>query len=204
MPLDMIGTDNRSLKLYGYYYQEKEVKSHPYYRNKYGGYSQDSSVIFNEARIIPLILYPDGTAAAMDYFTGLQDNSAFDFKKTCALADRNTIESAFAHFECYLKNEEYKIRTNFITRKAQIWDQGVYRIENNKITIQTFYNLTGNYYLYEESGDIINDSAFILKRKIDFRTGKESEISRVYTFRNMPDMPKIESYILKHKQKFRH
>lgn len=201
MNINSIGLTANELKLNGYYYQEKSYETYPYYRNEYGGYSQDKNKKYNQIRILPIVLYPDGSANKLSSFSGMQDNSAFNYGIKCSLEDNNTIESAYEHFECYLKNrpEDNYI---FINKKAEIWSQGVFKTDENKIVLQIFYNSRGNYYLYEESGKIINDTTFILNKAKDFETGKEFEINKKYMFKAMGDMPKIESYILKNKNKF--
>ena len=200
MSLNNIG-DSKTLKKNGYYYTEKYVKTHPYYRNEYGGYSNDSTTIINQVTINTLSLSEDGSAIKLGTYSGMQNNSAYNYGIKCNLEDSNTLESAFEHFECYLK--EFKNRNlKFPYSKVEIWNQGVYKIENSSITIQIFYNSLGDYNLYEEKGIIINDSTFILTNALDYQTGEKYEIEKVYKFKKMENFPKIDNYILKNKKRF--
>ena len=201
MNLNTIGSNNQELKLDGYFYQLKKYETYPYYRNEYGGYQQDTTKKYSQIRILPLTLYSDGSVNSLYSFSGFQDNHAFNYRIKCSLEDNNTIENAFEHFECYLRNRPEN-KLFFINKKAEIWNQGIYKIEDNKITIQIFYNSIGDYYLYEENGIILNDTTFVLKKAKDYQTGKEYKIEKEYHFKKMNNMPKMESYILKNKKKF--
>ncbi len=200
--LKSIGSDNKDILLDGYYYQEKTIQKGHYYKNKYGGYSEDS-IKYDQFRIAPLLLYSDGSANILYSFSGLQENTRFDFKAECGLLNNNSTESALKHFECYFRyGYEKDNKKDFISKKSQIWNQGVYKVSGSKITLQIFYNVMGDYYLYEERGKIINDSTFLLTNATDFKTKKEYEINHLYKFRKMTDMPSIESYILNNSNKF--
>ena len=198
--LNEIG-DSIVLKKNGYYYLENYVKTNPYYRNEYGGYSRDSTIIFDQIRISTLSLKENGSAMKLGSFSGMQENLAYNFGVKCSLQDNNTLESAFEHFECYInKLEENNL--NFINSKAEIWDQGIYKITNDTIKIQIFYNSMGNYNLYEETGFVKNDTTFVLTNVTDYQNGKKHEINKVYKFKRMDNFPQIENYILKNKKKF--
>jgi len=200
MSLNNIG-DSKTLKKEGYYYTENYIKTNPYYRNEYGGYSRDSTISFNQVRISTLVLKSDGSAMKLGSYSGMQDNLAYNFGIKCNLQDNNTLESAFEHFECYVSELKNK-NLIFLNSKAEIWDQGIYKTENNTITIQIFYNTIGDYYLYEERGIITNDSTFVLTSATDFQTGKKYEINKVYKFKKTENFPEIDNYILKNKKKF--
>lgn len=201
LDVNSIGIHNSSLRLDGYYYQELEVETYPYYRNQYNGYSQDSTKEFTQVRIVPRVLFPDGNAHSFGAFSGFQENSGFNFEYKCALFDNNTLESALDHFECYLNNLPEKYY-NFMTKKSKIWGQGVFKTTGNEIVIQIFYNHMGDYYLYEERGDILNDSTFVLTTATDFHDGKSYAINKKYFFKQTDTLPVIESYINNHKKKF--
>ena len=201
MNINDIGLTNNELKLNGYYYLIKSYKTYPYYRNEYGGYSKDTTNEINQIRISPIIFDVNGSTEKQSSISGMQDNLGFNYLANCSLIDSNTVESAFTHFECLLKNHP-KSKYNLINRKAKIWSQGVYKVNGNKITIHTFYNVIGNYHLYEERGIVLNDTTFVLTSAIDHQNGKKYDIDKEYHFRAMNNMPKIDSYILNHKTKF--
>ncbi|MFH6966597.1 hypothetical protein [Flavobacterium oncorhynchi] len=200
MSLNNIG-DSNTLRKDGYYYTESYVKTNPYYRNEYGGYVRDSTKTFYQVRISTLALKENGSAMKLGSYSGMQDNLAYNFGIKCDLPDNNTLESAFEHFQCYLTELKNK-NLFFLNSKAEIWDQGIYKIENNAITIQIFYNTIGDYNLYEETGIIKNDSTFVLTNATDFQTGKKHEINKVYKFKKMKNFPDIDNYVLKNKKKF--
>jgi hypothetical protein len=200
LSLNEIG-DSSVLRKDGYYYTENYIKTNPYHRNEYGGYERDSTITFNQVRISTLSLTQNGSAMKLGSYSGMQYNLSYNFGIKCNLQDNNTLESAFEHFQCYV-TELQKKNLIFLNSKAEIWDQGVYKIENNIITIQIFYNSIGNYSLYEEKGIIKNDSTFVLTNATDFQTGKKYEIKKEYKFKKMEDFPEIDNYILKNKKKF--
>jgi hypothetical protein len=200
--LNEIGDRQNKLRKNGYYYRTSEIETFPYYKNTYGGFSQDTTKPYRQIRILPVSLYANGSTIKHGSYSGLTENAAFDFGIKCKLQDNNSLESAFAHFECYAQNLPPK-KLNFINKKAEIWDQGIFQVSNDEIKIQIFYNSMGNYYLYEETGKIINDSTFTLSRAKDFETGEEISINETYKFRRMDNFPDIPNYIIKHKSKFR-
>jgi hypothetical protein len=200
MPLSEIGNSN-SLRKDGYYYVQSYVKTNPYIKNEKGHYIKDTSTIYEQIRINVLALYENGSAMKLGSYSGMQDNRMFNFGIKCNLEDSNTLENAFEFFECYV-NELKDKNLNFINYKAEIWDQGVYNATDKQITVQIFYNLRGNYFLYEESGFIENDTTFIMTKAKDFKNGEELKINKTYRFRKMDDFPFIKNYILENKKKF--
>ncbi len=195
------GDKQNQLKKNGYYYRAVDVETFPYYKNSQGVYSHDSTQPYRQIRIVPLTLFADGSAIKHGSFSGFNENLAFDFRIKCGLEDYNSQEAAFAHFECYVQNIPSQ-KLNFINKKAEIWNQGLFQVSNDEIKIQIFYNSMGNYYLHEETGKVINDSTFLLTKAKDFQNGKETQIHQIYKFRKMGNFPTIPSYILKHKSKF--
>ena len=201
MPINEIGDRQNKLRKNGYYYQTLEIETYPYYKNSYGGYSQDSTKPYKQIRLYPIILFANGSTINYGSFSGLAENSAFNFGQKCNLTDSNTLQSSIAHFECYMQNLP-PLRLNFINKKAEIWNQGIFQVSNNEIRIQIFYNSIGNYYLYEKTGKVINDSTFSLSSVKDFQNGKEEKITEIFKFHEMNNLPVISSYILNHKSKF--
>lgn len=196
MDINDIGLTKNELRLDGYYYQKEIFQSHPY---KLSGNVQiiDTSQTYEQIRILPCVLYSDGSVSKLGSYSGVQDINAFRYDIKCSFSGNNTFDSAMEYFECYFKN--MKERNN---RKSSIWDQGVYKVDGEKITLQIFYNVWGNYYLYEERGRILNDTTFILNHAIDYQNGETYDIKEQFYFKKMDSMPKIESYIMNHKKKF--
>jgi hypothetical protein len=199
--LDEIGDPQKSLRLDGYYYYQYEVVNYPYDKNRYGGYSQNLKAPYNQVRIQPIVLNKNGSLEKIGSYSGLRENLTFDFKEYCYLSDENSLFSAQNHFECYIRIHPTD-KSYFPHFKSEIWDQGVFHIKGNEIKLQVFYNVSGNYYLYEERGIISGDTAFTLTSATDFQDGKKHEINRTFVFKKMADVPEIPSYILKHRKKF--
>lgn len=201
LDLNQIG-DSTTLRKNGYFYRELSVRTNPYFRNEYGGFERDSTITFNQVRIAVLALDPDGSAIRFGSYSGMRDNLSFDFGIKCDLQDNNTLESALRHFECHiLQRDEQNI--HFMNSKAEIWNQGVYKIDKDSIRIQTYYNTRGNYQLYEESGYIENDSTIVLTKSRDYAENQTEAIHKVFRFKQMDNFPQIDNYILKNRKKFR-
>ncbi len=201
--LNKIGSKKNELKTNGYYYSILKQKEYNHYiLDENDKYIIDSTKFKEIIKVSPIILNYDGSAFNMPTFTGFQKNILFDFKTKCSLIDNNSLETALKHFECYYKNlpeEKY----NFMNKNSEIWGQGVYNTEKKKIKIQTFYNHIGNYYIMEKTGEIINDTTFILKKRVTLRTHKEFKTSEVYHFKYMDSLPETNSFIIRNKQKFK-
>lgn len=201
LPISELGLNQEKLQIDGYFYQVIESKAYPYYKNDYGGYSQDTSKGYQQTRIIPLILNANGTAYALGYFSGMQNNSTFNFE-VCGLFDNNSLVGAQTHFECYIQNQT-KSKFNFMNKKSEIWNQGVYTIQDKKIVLQIFYNVWGDYFLYEKHGQVNEDGSIAFNYAKDYQNNTEHVINEKYFFRECLNMPEIESYILNNEAKFR-
>jgi len=198
--LNEIG-DSNLLKKNGYYYTESVEKAHPYYRNAYGGYSNDTTIIYDKIEISTLVLNENGSCMQLGIFSGMQENRSFNYEIKCALQSNNTKESALNHFECYFNKMSEK-KLSFIKKNSDIWNQGVYKVFGDSIKIQTYYVSISIFYLYEEIGTIKNDTTFVLTNAIDYENGTKYKINKTYKFKKMDNRPEIASYILKNKKKF--
>ncbi|MFD1257236.1 hypothetical protein ACFQ3S_10540 [Mucilaginibacter terrae] len=202
MSVKNIGQTSSQLKLNGYYFHAVTVIKAPYHRNGYGGYSEDTTKKQEQIRVIPLVLYADGSTHVYGSFSGLQENSSFNYRVKCNLEELNTLQNACEHFECYftaMGNE----KVYFYNKKAEILDQGIFRIQNNEIVIQYYYVSMDAYQLAEERGRVLNDSTFVITKIIDHETGKEQATNEVYQFKRWDQLPKMDSYILKNPKKFK-
>lgn len=77
--LDKVGDKLRPIRTDGYYYQERDKKTFPYYKNSYGGFSQDSTKPYLQKQIRPLTFYKDGSLLTFGFSTGFQENYMFDY-----------------------------------------------------------------------------------------------------------------------------
>ena len=94
MSVKTIGQKSNELKLNGYYFRAVTVNKAPYYRNGYGGYSEDTTKKQEQIRVIPIVLYADGSAHIYSSFSGLQENSSFNYRVKCNLEELNTLQNA--------------------------------------------------------------------------------------------------------------
>ena len=188
--LDKIGDKLRAIKTDGYYYEERERKAFPYYKNSYGGFSQDSTKPYLQKQIRPLTLHKDGSLLTFGFSTGFQENYMFDYSANCGLFDQNSLDNAKKHFECDIRY--YKDR-------YLIWGKGVFKTEKNEIIIQYYINWIGTYYLLEKKGEILNDSTFVLKKLFDFKLNESKDINELYKFQHFDIKPDSTNYIIKHK-----
>ncbi len=177
----------------GYYYQEKEKMAYPYFKNHYGGFSQDSTRQYQQKVIVPLILNKNGTVRTFGYSNGFQENRVFDYATECGLLDINTFENAKKHFECDIVNDENRL---------MIWGKGVFKTEDSKILVQYYVNWIGNYYLIEKKGKILNDSTFILTESFDYKLNEKNSINELYKFEYYKNKPDSTSLITKHPKRF--
>lgn len=177
----------------GYYYQEKEKLAYPYFKNHYGGFSQDSTQPYQQKIIIPLILNKNGTVRTFGYSNGFQENRVFNYTSECNLLDINTFKSAQEHFECEIANDE---------NRFPIWGKGVFKTENSKIIVQYYINWIGNYYLREKKGKILNDSTFVLTESFDYKLNQRDSINELYKFKYYINKPDSTSLITKHPKRF--
>jgi hypothetical protein len=192
--LDKVGDKLRPIRTDGYYYQEREEMTFPYYKNSYGGFSKDSTKPYLQKQIRPLTLHKDGTLLTFGFSTGFQENYVFDYSANCGLTDHNSIGNAKKHFECDIRH--YKDR-------FPIWGKGVFKTENNEIIIQYYINWIGAYYLVEKKGVILNDTTFVLKKLFDYKLNESKDINELYKFQYFDIKPDSTNYIIEHKRKFK-
>jgi hypothetical protein len=192
--LNKVGDRLKPLCTAGYYYQEREEITFPYFKNQFGGYTQDSTKPYLQKQIRPLTLYKDGTLLTFGISTGFQENYAFDYSTNCELQDYNSFDNARKHFECDIRH--YKNR-------YPIWGKGVFKTEENEIIIQYYVNWIGAYYLVEKKGKILSDTSFVLNKSFDYKLNKAKDINELYKFQKFDIKPDSTNYIMKHRRKFK-
>lgn len=200
MPLNDIGDTRRILKKNGFYYSEFiTLKSN--YNKEVNQRIKDSSSTFSKVGIKTKKIYDDGSIFDLGQWFGILDELQ---RNKGNLEDINTLESALNHFQNKVNyiNRIKKSNYNLINSNSKIWDQGIFRINNDGIKIQTFYNWIGNYYLFEESGILINDTTFVIKNSFDYRTKEAKEANDTFKFKQMENLNEMENFILKNKKKF--
>ena len=187
------GDLNNKMRLDGYYYREFEKKAFTYYKNEYGGYSENKSEPYQQKLIEPIILNSNGAVRTFSYMSGLQENLVFDFGQNCGLSDLNSTKSAIKHFECQLNNDK---------DRYEIWGKGVFKADDSNILIQYYVNWIGDYYLQEQKGNILTDSTFVLTERYDYKLDTTYQIKELYRFRKFKNKPDSTSFITKHPKRF--
>ncbi len=187
------GVQNEQLKLDGYYYRIYEREAFPFFKNVYGGYSENKSEPYKQKVIEPIILNSNGTARTFNTSSGFRENLIFDFENHCDLTDSNSYNNAIKHFECELNHD---------SDKYEIWGKGVYKVTKSKILIQYYINWIGDYYLREKKGEILTDSTFILTERYDYKLDTTYQIDELYKFRTFKNKPDSTNFITKHPKRF--
>ena len=199
--LNTIGNNEGVLKTNGYYYCELEEQAYPYYKNEYGGYSQDTSKPYIKKMIQPLLLYKNGGVHRWPLTSGMKENR-YD-QMACGLPDDNSFFFAKVYFECSLMRGSKPDRGKFGT----LYAKGVFKTQQDKIVVQ-YYECTGppmtaDYYLIEKTGKILNDTTFVLKSMYNFRSKESTDINEVYLYQHYTIKPDSANYILNHKKRFK-
>lgn len=187
------GDNLNVLRIDGYYFRELEKEAYPYYKNEYGGISESKSEPYQQKLIEPLILNKNGSVRIFSETSGSQDDLWFDYSENCLLLDFNSIESAKQHFECLLNNDD---------DRYSIWGKGVFGVDSTRILIQYYVNWRGDYYLQEKSGEILNETSFILTERFDYKLDKRDMINELYLFQKFNKKPDSSSFITEHPRRF--
>lgn len=111
-------------------------------------------------------------------------NSKYFIQK-CVIQMNDSVSSSIKNFECMINNYEYffNVNTNFLNSNAKIWNWGRFKVVDNTLIIQYFYNHFGDYYLMEENGIVLNDKTFRIIKTKDHRTNKVQETDLLYKFK---------------------
>ena len=187
------GDKNGQMKLDGYYYRVFEREAFPYYKNEFGGFTENKSEPYQQKLIKPIILNSNGTIRTFNYQSGLQENLDFDFEYNCGLSDLNSTKSSIEHFECKLNNDK---------NKYDVWGKGVFKVGDSNILIQYYINWIGEYYLREQKGKILTDSTFILTEQYDYKLDTTYQINEFYKFKKFKNKPDSINFITKHPKRF--
>jgi hypothetical protein len=83
-----------------------------------------------------------------------------------------------------LKSEQFLKRTS--TAK---WMWGIFRIENDKIEIEKWYPTSGQYDVWRSSGNILNDSTFVLTMSENQNGTQRRKIEELYRFHPLTTKP---------------
>jgi len=67
---------------------------------------------------------------------------------------------------------------------------GLYQINSNNIKIEKWYpSSEGGMPVYLHSGDILNDTTFVITKSVHSKTGEEKELNEIYWFKEFSPKP---------------
>ena len=164
IPKEKIGLNNSNLRIDGFYYSKHK---HLIYTNDTIRY------------ISPLFLFKNGTSAYSDY---LGNGSAIINKKVLGkrckinMPNKKEFSEVISFFKCFAPSIKYKKSfSNFY-------------IKDSTIKIQTIFK---NVFL-EDRGKILNDTSFIIKKRIDYYNKSIKDVNIIYHFEKStkPKQPK--------------
>jgi len=190
------------LKINGYYYYENEVIDYLVKNpNTSGGVTPDYKTEYNRKTINIMVFYKNGYVYNSDMLLicGEIPNEITDIEQ---ISQYNTYEKAKREYEQSPNSYCY----GFTGGKRDIWNWGVFKIENQKIKIQYYRNILGDYFLVEMVGSIINDTTFLISNEKLYGNmyinGYQKEINKKYYFSELSNKPDSANYILKNPDKF--
>ncbi len=85
--------------------------------------------------------------------------------------------------------------------KKGIYGRGVYRIRRDSIDLQYYYAGESGPFLTRSSGEILNDTTFLITYIYDYKNGKKA-VHFEYKFKEYPIKPDSLNYIRDNKRKF--
>lgn len=172
---EKIGTNNKYLKINGFYYS-KHIDVKP----------QNDTAKY----ISPIIFFKDGTALIFDFI----GNSSTTLKRRkngekCILKPRQDFNTIINYFKCYASIND---RNNIST---------VYSIDDNFIRIQS----VSPKFFIEKRGVILNDSTFLINQSINYTTREFENQNYIYQFQtskkpdstNLKPNSEVQKYFLK-------
>jgi hypothetical protein len=163
IPKDNIGVNNRNFKLEGFYYSKRLDMKSGNHSAKY---------------IAPMIFYKDGTVMNFDYFGNSSHTIRLKEKgKKCILKPKKDYSIIIDFFKCYAE----------IVNKKET--NSVYSIDGSIIRIQ---HLGANFFV-EQRGIVLNDSTFIITKRINYKTNQLVSENFKYQFQpsKKPDSTKL-------------
>ena len=163
IPKDSIGVNNQNFKLEGFYYSKRLDVQSENHTAKY---------------IDPMIFFKDGTVMNFDYFGNSSKTIKLKEKgKKCILKPKQNYSIIIDFFKCYAE---------IVNRKET---NSVYSIDGSIIRIQHI----GTNFFVEQRGTVLNDSTFIINKRINYKTNELVNENFKYQFQpsKKPDSTKL-------------
>ncbi len=171
--------DSISFRTNGYYYTILENE-----RSQAGTYY-----------IKPLIFYDNGYVRKAEFRYG-------HFVSLSAESERKKIDLTLKEIERSITVDSFHVQI-----ENTIWDWGLYNQYQDSILIQSYYNILGEYELFDWGGKVLNDSTILFTSKFGYKQSNKpyligESIEEIYRFRKFPIKPDSINYIMNHRDRF--
>ena len=193
--------DQKILRSDGYYYTERTSVAYCK-KEKFGTGSRP--VIESKYQlkgITYLFLYTDGYLynGGPSMLPGVSINGEKYWDHCDLLENENNFAHARAGLEEWLEGGNVEIDKPI--HKKGLFQRGIYYIEENSIKLQHYIGTEGGPQLIESSGEILNDTTFLITSTKYFNENTDYE-DRLYKFKKFSIKPDSTNYIRGNRDKF--
>lgn len=191
--------NNLNFSTDGYYYTIKtDTLYHKADLQRDGIYNKEKNYYYPLKYLRCLFFSKDGFVIQKDFTTPYVQNqdsvkyynqniiSIFEKK----LASENIVEGLVK-----------KDKLWFLNKKAQIWKNGIYKLDKDSIKMQMYNNLMGDYYLIEYKGQY-HLNKIVFTEEYAYREKKKHTDTIVYEFKKLGKEFPISNYIRENSKKF--
>lgn len=182
----------------GYYYTIKtDTLYHKADLQHDGTYNKEKSYYYPVKYLRCLFFSTDGFVIQKDFTTPYvhnQDSIKYYNQNLITIFEKRL--AASNRVEGLVKKEDLW----FLNKKAQIWNNGIYKIEGNSIDVQLYKNVRGDYYLVGYSGSFKNDDLVFTKEYL-YEEKQTHNDTLYYKFRKF-NLKTISNYIKENPKKF--
>jgi hypothetical protein len=185
LPKNEIGIKNSSFAIDGYYYREsQDTLYHKYNIQRNGSYDKSKSFNYYVKYIVFYLFDKDG------YIYHGTAQTSYPYK----------LDSVNFYTYERLHDEIKKEIANLKNIKAGKWKNGVYKVDNDNVLIQEFYQGIEEYHLLERRGKIKEHNIEITE-KYNYKNDREETDILTYKFYEYP-IPSFPNYIKENPKKF--
>ncbi len=94
--------------------------------------------------------------------------------------------------------QRYKDGSFGLSKKNNKLYWGLFQIKDNKVKVEKWYPSSGGGMpAYLHSGEILNDTTFVITKSVHPKTGKEKELNEVYHFKQFDNKPDSTNNFIK-------
>lgn len=183
----------------GYYYMIKtDTLYHKYDLQRDGTYNKEKSFYYPLKYLRCLFFSKDGFVIQKDFTTPYVQNQD---------SVKHYNQNLISIFEKKLASENImeglvkKDKLWFLNKKAQIWKNGIYKLDKDSIKMQIYNNLMGDYYLIEYKGQY-HSNKIVFTQEYAYREEKRHTDNLVYEFKKLGKEITISNYIRENPKKF--